>query len=86
MKNCPEISTLISYALKPEGEKYEEIAAHVFDCPDCQKNMEIIHETMLADKWCNPRLSEQDQYLMAACRAQKFELRLDSIPSKNKKG
>lgn len=55
MNNCPEISTLISYALNPDSKENAEIAAHVFDCPDCQKNLEIIHETMLADKWSNPR-------------------------------
>lgn len=55
MNNCPEISTLISFAPNPDAEENAEIAAHVFDCPDCQKNLEIIHETMLADKWSNPR-------------------------------
>lgn len=49
--NCPDISELISYALAPESEVYSDIAKHVLECPECRKNLEIVHETMLADRF-----------------------------------
>lgn len=56
--NCPDISELISYALAPESEVYSDIAKHVLECPECRKNLEIVHETMLVGKWNNPKLPE----------------------------
>lgn len=44
---CPDIESLISYALSPDG--CDEIADHIFKCAECMSNLEIIHETMLAD-------------------------------------
>lgn len=49
---CPDIETLISYATSPDG--CDDIANHILECSECRKNLEIIHETMLAEKWANP--------------------------------
>ena len=52
--SCPDIETLISYATSPDG--CDDIASHVLECPECRKNLEIIHETMLAEKWTAPEM------------------------------
>lgn len=52
--SCPDIETLISFALSSNEGGYEEIAEHVLHCDECKRNLEIIHETMLAKKWDVP--------------------------------
>lgn len=49
--SCPDIETLISFAMTSNEGGYEEIAIHILDCEVCKKNLEIIHETMLAKEW-----------------------------------
>lgn len=44
---CSDIESLISYALSPDG--CDDITDHIFKCAECMSNLEIIHETMLAD-------------------------------------
>lgn len=49
---CPEVESLISYALSPEG--CDDIENHILECAECRNKLEIIHETILADSWTNP--------------------------------
>lgn len=54
---CPDIESLISYALSPEG--CDDVAKHILECAECKNKLEIIHETMLSDRWTNPSKSSK---------------------------
>ena len=54
---CPEVESLISYALSPEG--CGDIENHILECAECRNKLEIIHETMLSDRWTNPSKSSK---------------------------
>lgn len=54
---CPEVESLISYALSPEG--CDDIENHILECAECRNKLEIIHETMLSDRWTNPSKSSK---------------------------
>ena len=54
---CPDIESLISYALSPEG--CDDIENHILECVECRNKLEIIHETMLSDHWTNPSKSSK---------------------------
>ena len=57
---CPDIESLISYALSPEG--CDDIENHILECAECRNKLEIIHETILADSWTNPsKTSKSDK-------------------------
>ena len=57
---CPDIERLISFALASRGGSGDDgIAGHLLECPTCRAALEIVHETMLADKWRNPEPAYQ---------------------------
>ncbi len=57
---CPEVESLSSYALSPEG--CDDIENHILECAECRNKLEIIHETILADSWTNPsKTSKSDK-------------------------
>lgn len=58
--DCPNIERLISFALTSGGGSGDDdIAGHLLECPACRAALEIVHETMLADKWRNPEPAYQ---------------------------
>lgn len=48
--NCPDPEKLIAYVLSNKENTCSEIALHLITCSECQNNVEIIHETILAEK------------------------------------
>ena len=57
---CPGIERLISFALASRGGSGDDdIASHLLECPTCRAALEIVHETMLAEKWRNPEPAYQ---------------------------
>ena len=57
---CPDIERLISFALASRGGSGDDdIAGHLLECPACRAALEIVHETMLAEKWRNPESAYQ---------------------------
>ena len=58
--DCPNIERLISFALASGGGSGDgDLAGHLRECPACRAALEIVHETMLADKWRNPEPAYQ---------------------------
>ena len=58
--DCPDIEQLISYALASRGGSGDDdIAGHLLECPACRAALELVHETMLAEKWRNPEPAYQ---------------------------
>lgn len=58
--DCPDIERLISFALASKGGSGDDdIAGHLLECPACRAALEIVHETMLAEKWRNPESAYQ---------------------------
>lgn len=66
--DCPDIERLISFALASRGGSGDDgIAGHLLECPACRAALEIVHETMLAEKWRNPEPAYQS-VAEAECR------------------
>lgn len=58
--DCPDIERLISFALASRGGSGDDyIDSHLLKCPTCRATLEIVHETILAEKWNNPKTAYQ---------------------------
>lgn len=53
--NCPDIETLIGFAMNPLACEDDELAVHIHSCPKCRVNLRLVNGTMLAPDWCSPR-------------------------------
>ena len=53
---CPDIETLIAIASGKGDPAAADVILHVAECSECRQNMKIIHETMMAPKWLNPKV------------------------------
>ena len=58
---CPDIETLIALASGRGSSDAADVILHIAACPDCRRNMKIVHETMMTPKWQNPKIVELRQ-------------------------
>lgn len=52
--NCPDIETLISFAMNPLACDDSDLAAHIHGCAQCRGNLALANDSLLAPEWCSP--------------------------------
>ena len=52
--NCPDIETLIAFAMNPLAAENDELAAHIHGCAECRLNLRLVNDTLLAADWRSP--------------------------------
>ncbi len=52
--NCPDIETLISFAMNPLACEDSDLAMHIHGCAKCRMNLRLVNDSFLAPEWSSP--------------------------------